>query len=262
MKRIIGRKQSTDNAVWLDAAARIEELVTREELDAATAAALQEIRTVTAGKKAAYAWSGGKDSLVITDMCQTLGIAEGVFVHTDLEYPAFLAWCLEHKPEGCEVINTGQNLEWLARHPAMLFPEKSPTISRWFGIVQRAGIRRYFNAHGLDIIVVGHRKADGNVVGRGSNILSNHSGVVRYSPLADWPHEMVLAYIHYHKIPMPPIYGWKDGYRCGTHPWPSRMRMKSVAAGWGEVYDIDPSIVEQAAGHIDSAARFLEEVRT
>ena len=259
--RSIGRKQSTDNSVWLDAAARIEELVSRDELDAATAAALAEIRAVTDGKKAAYAWSGGKDSLVIAQMCRDLGITDSVFVHTELEYPVFLTWCLENKPEGCEVINTGQNLDWLCKHPVMLFPDKSPVISRWFEIVQRTGIRRYFNAHNLDIIVAGHRKADGNFVGRGSNILSNSAGVVRYSPLADWPHELVLAYIHYHSIPLPPIYSWKDGYRCGTHPWPSRMGMKTIADGWADVYDIDPSIVVQAAAKIDSAARFLEEVR-
>lgn len=262
MKRVIGRKQSTNNQVWIDTAARIEELVSRDELEAATDSALSEIRTMTAGKKSAFAWSGGKDSLVIEKMCRDIGIEDSVFVHTNLEYPAFLSWCLENKPEGCEVINTGQDLDWLCRHPAMLFPDKSTVISRWFGIVQRTGIQRYFKAHDLDIIVVGHRKADGNFVGRGANILKNGAGVVRYSPMADWPHELVLAYIHYHAIELPPIYSWKDGYRCGTHPWPSRMGMKSVADGWADVYAIDPSIVEQAAEKTDSAALFLEEVRS
>ena len=34
--------------------------------------------------------------------------------------------------------------------------------------------------------------------------------------------------------------------------------MKSVQQGWQEVFDIDPSIVRQAAEHIDSAADFLK----
>lgn len=260
MTRILGRKQRTDNARWLEANDRIEELVTRAELDVATAQALREMRSHTDGKRSAYAWSGGKDSLVVGHLCRQLGITGCVFGHTELEYPAFLEWCLANQPDGCEAINTGQDLDWLAEHPAMLFPNNSTLVSRWFGIVQRTAIRRYFIAHSLDVIVVGHRKADGNYVGRGCNLLTNASGVTRYSPLADWPHELILAYIHYHNIPLPPIYGWRDGYRCGTHPWPSRMGMKSVADGWADVYGIDPSIVKTAAARIGSAARFLEGV--
>lgn len=260
MTRILGRKQRISNDQWLDAAARIEELVSRAELDEAVAAVMDEIKRTVAGKKTAFAWSGGKDSLVIENICKDLGIEGCVFGHNELEYPAFLFWCMEHKPEGCEVINTGQDLDWLAKRPAMLFPHSSAVVSRWFELVQKTAIRRYSNAQQLDMIIVGHRKADGNFVGRGSNICSNNAGVTRFSPLAEWPHELVLAYIHYHEIPMPPIYGWKDGYRCGTHPWPSRMGMKSTAEGWADVYDIDPGIVEQAAAKIDSAARFLEGV--
>ena len=126
--------------------------------------------------------------------------------------------------------------------------------------MQRTAIQRYFLSHGLDMILVGHRKADGNYVGKGSNIHANNVGVTRYSPLADWPHELLLAYIHYHKLPMPPIYGWKDGYRCGTHPWPARMGMKSADEGWADVHAIDPSIVKAAAAKIDSAAHFLRGV--
>lgn len=262
MKRIIGRKQQTDNAKWLEAMAIIEKLVSRNELDEAVATVCKDIKKVTKGKNIAYAWSGGKDALVLGDICEKLGISRCVFVHTELEYPAFLSWCMEHLPEGCEVINTGQNLDWLAKHPAMLFPDNSSIVSRWFAIVQRRGIQQYFLKHGLDMILVGHRKADGNFVGKGSNILTNGAGVTRYSPLAEWPHELVLAYIHYNNIPLPPIYGWKDGFRCGTHPWPARSGMKSIDEGWADIYDIDPSIIEVAAAKIESAAHFLKEVRS
>lgn len=261
MKRILGKKQSTDNSRWLEAMANIEELVSKNELDNAVATVIEDIKTHTKGKKSAYAWSGGKDSLVIEDLCKKIGITDCIFAHTDLEYPIFLEWCLENKPEGCEVINTGQDLDWLAKHPAMLFPDNSALISHWFEIVQRTGIKRYFLKHELDLIIVGHRRADGNFVGKGTNIHTNNAGVTRYSPLSDWPHELLLAYIHYNKIPLPPIYGWKDGYRCGTHPWPSRMGMKSIPDGWADVYEIDPSIVEKAAKKIESAAHFLKGVR-
>lgn len=262
MKRVLGRKQSMDNTRWIEAMVNIEELVSKDELHKAVATAKGSIKQVTEGYNIAYAWSGGKDSLVLADICIDLGISQSVFVHTDLEYPAFLKWCLENKPEGCEAINTGQDLDWLAKHPKMLFPTNSNITSRWFAIVQRRGMQKYFLDKKLDIILAGHRKADGNYVGRGTNIFTNGAGVTRYSPLADWPHELLLAYIHYNNITMPPIYEWKDGYRCGTHPWPARVGMKSIDEGWADVYSIDPSIVEAAAEKIESAAHFLKEVRT
>lgn len=261
MKVILGRKQHTGNAKWLEAVRRIEQLVSKEELDNAVATVVADMKRVTEGKNTAYAWSGGKDAVVIADICQNLGITKSVFVHTELEYPEFLKWCLENLPTGCEVINTGQDLEWLANHPNMLFPENSTVNSRWFALVQRRGMQKFFLDRGLDIIIAGHRKADGNYVGKGTNIFTNGAGVTRYSPLADWPHELLLAYIHYNNIPLPPIYDWKDGYRCGTHPWPARVGMKSIDEGWADVYEIDPSIVEVAAEKIKSAAHFLKEVR-
>jgi len=260
MRQILGKKQSTNNSVWAEAASQIEELVTLQELNEAVATVIDAVKKTTEGKRSAYAWSGGKDSLVLADICQGIGITDCVFAHTELEYPAFLAWCMENKPDGCEVINTGQDIEWLAKHPKMIFPGSSATTSRWYEIVQRTAIRKYFQSHNLDIIICGHRKADGNHVGKGTNVYTNGAGVTRYSPLADWPHELVLAYIHYHGIPMPPIYGWKDGYRCGTHPWPSRMGMASAEQGFREVYEIDSSIIVAAAEKLPSARHFLEGV--
>ena len=166
-----------------------------------------------------------------------------------------------NKPEGCEVINTHQGLDWLARHPEMLFPQNSAAAGRWFSIVQHRAQRIYAKAHNLDLIILGRRRADGNYVGRGTNIYTDGKGVTRFSPLAAWSHEHVLAYIHYHQLPLPPIYGWKNGYLCGTHPWPARQWTGSPENGWREVYDIDPSIVIEAAEKIGSARAFLEGVR-
>ena len=49
----LGRKQSIDNSAWLEAVATIEDAVSREELDALTAAAVADIKAHTEGKAAA-----------------------------------------------------------------------------------------------------------------------------------------------------------------------------------------------------------------
>ena len=65
MERVLGKKQSIQNEDWLKAGERIEELVSREELDEKVRLTVEEIKQMTDGKRAAYAWSAGKDRLVL-----------------------------------------------------------------------------------------------------------------------------------------------------------------------------------------------------
>ena len=99
-----------------------------------------------------------------------------------------------------------------------------------------------------------------NYVGK-DNIYTNSAGITRYSPLAEWRHEDILAYIHYYDVKLPPIYDWEKGYLCGTHPWPARQYMETEQQGWKEVYDIDKTIVENAAQHFDGARDFLKAIK-
>lgn len=258
MKIILGKKQSIKNDDWLRAMSEIEELVPKEELYELIAATVKEIKEHTAGKKVAYAWSAGKDSLVLGEICRMVGITNCMLAVCDLEYPAFLSWIHEHMPANLEIINTGQNMEWLKKHPEMLFPADSKNAARWFSIVQHRAQEKYYKSHNLDMILLGRRRADGNYCGKGGNIYTNGKGVTRYSPLAEWKHEAVLAYTHYYNIPMPPIYEWENGYLCGTHPWAARQWTRNVENAWEEIHRIDPSIVEEAAKSIESAKAFIE----
>ena len=63
MKNILGRKQSIKNGDWLKAMENIGDLISKAELEKKVSATVQEIQRVTTGKKAAYAWSAGKDSI-------------------------------------------------------------------------------------------------------------------------------------------------------------------------------------------------------
>lgn len=258
MNNILGRKQRIKNSEWLNAMENIESLVSKKDLESLVKKTVADIKRKTKGKKAAFAWSAGKDSLVLGQICHMAGINACVLVVCNLEYPAFLKWVEANKPPELEIINTGQDLRWLSNHPHMLFPQDSKTAAQWFHIVQRRGQARYYKDHELDVLLLGRRRADGNYVGKGENIYTNGQGVTRYSPLSEWSHEQVLAFIHYYNVALPPIYEWKNGYLCGTHPWAARQWTGSVENGWKEVYEIDRSVVKEAAEHIPSAKAFLE----
>lgn len=261
MGDVLGRKQRIKNSDWIDAFGKIEQLVSKKELDQLVEKTVKEIKKKTKGKKTAYAWSGGKDSLVLGEICQRTGITPCVLVISNLEYKAFIEWVEGHKPSELSIINTGQDIKWLAAHLQMLFPQDSKFAARWFQIVQHRGQTKYYKEQELDMLLLGRRRADGNYVGKGDNIYTNGQRVTRYSPLSDWTHEQVLAYIHYYKLEMPPIYEWKNGYLCGTHPWPARQWTGSVENAWEEIYEIDSSIVTEAAEHIQSAKDFLESLK-
>lgn len=258
MKTILGKKQYISNEEWIKAMDNIEEYVKKEELELLVALTIDELEKMTKDKKVAYAWSGGKDSLVLGHICERAGIKDCVLGICDLEYPAFINWVEKNKPKKLEIINTGQDLDWLVKHPQMLFPQDSNKSSRWFSIVQHNAQHKYYKKHNLDILILGRRRADGNYVGKGSNIYTDGKGVTRYSPLAHWKHEFILAYIHYYKLKVPPIYTWPNGYKCGTHPWPARQHTGDVMQGWKEVYAIDKSIVDKASEKIESAKLFKE----
>lgn len=259
--KMLGKKQRVTNEAWIEVLEKIEQLVTKEELDEKVRQTVEEIKTKTQGKNAAFAWSAGKDSLVLEQICYMAGINSCVLVISNLEYKAFLEWVEAHKPAELEIINTGQDLEWLAKHQQMLFPQNSQIASQWFHIVQHRGQAKYYKAKDLDVLLLGRRRADGNYVGKGSNIYTDGKGVTRYSPLADWSHEDILAFIHYYEVPVPPIYEWKNGYLCGTHPWAARQWTGSVENGWKEVYEIEPDIVQNAAEVIPSAKEFLNNLK-
>lgn len=160
MKNILGRKQSIKNEDWLQALKDIESLVSKAELDELIEITIGEIKQRTAGKKTAYAWSGGKDSLVLGELCQMAEIEDCMLAVCDLEYPAFMAWVQKYKPEKLEIINTAQDVDWLIKHPEMLFPTDGKAAARWFSIVQHRAQAQYYKAHELDMLLLGRRRAD------------------------------------------------------------------------------------------------------
>ena len=237
----------------------IRDTYPRAALDALIDSTVTEVRAITRGKRCAYAWSGGKDSIAIRHIAQLAGIERGMIAVSDgLEYPAFTRWLDQNLPAGCDVVRQPINLTWLAAHDSMLFPGSANVAARWFKLVQQNAQDRYFHANNLDLILLGRRRADGNYVGRNGNIYTTSRGVTRYSPLDRWSHEDVLALIEHYSYKTPPFYDWPRGYQCSTHCWPSRQYCASRDQGFAEVHEIDASIIPDAARVLPAAREWLE----
>lgn len=257
----LGRKQTQDNAAFTAVHLDIEAHVSHAHATERLHRTAEEVLSYTAGRNTAYAWSGGKDSQALRAVMDLAGITRCVMGLTDLEYPAFLQWVTDYMPPECDLHNTGLDLDWLCRNPGMLFPQDSATASKWFRLIQHEAQDWFFRRHGLEMLVLGRRRQDGNYTGpKGEHAYRNAKGITRYSPIHDWTHEEVLAVCHYHGYPLPPIYGWPNGFVVGTGAWPARQYTGSTANGWREVYSIDPGVVLQAAPRIPSAQDFLNSL--
>ncbi|MBZ9713769.1 phosphoadenosine phosphosulfate reductase family protein [Deinococcus multiflagellatus] len=254
---LIPRKQISGQQAWHDAWANVEQVFPAPRLDALVARTLEEMTVQLHGKRAAFAWSGGKDSLVIEWLCAQLGVQACVFAMTNLEYPEFLAWVTDHMPPLLQVINTGQDLAWLRGQPRLLFPQTPQDNARWFRLVQHTAQKRYFGQHRLDVLVLGRRHAEGNHCGPGG-VYTNREGVTRYSPIRDWPHEAVLALLKREGYSLPPIYGYPRGWQVGTGNWAQRLYTSSPEQGWDETWQIDPAIVHEAARVLPQAQAYLQ----
>lgn len=254
------RKQRLSHEDFLRMFNSVEERVSRSSFEAKFERAVDDVRArVRELGDAAFCWSGGKDAQVLRAVCEAAGVFDCVLGKTaGLEYPAFLRWVTDHMPKRLEVISTPQDLEWLAAHQHMLFPQNAAIAAEWFASVQHEAQRRFFRRYRLRVLILGRRRSDGNFVGRGgANYYTDAKGVTRFSPLADWTHDDVFAAIRYLGLPLPPFYRWPRGFRCGTHPWPARQWCRDEAHGWSEIYDIDPGIVWHAATYFPGAEREL-----
>lgn len=257
----LGRKQllsSQDD--WLAARAGARAACPDDVLDNLIDRTLDRIRTVIAGKRVAHAWSGGKDSQVLRWLVEQLDVHRAVNGRTaGLEWPAQLAWGAEHRPADTRVIEAPWDLRWLAAHPEMMFPRNGTIGSRWYPPVQHRAQRVYFLEEGLDVLMLGRRRKDGNYCSPwpGTDIYTDRHGVTRFSPIADWSHEAVFALIEREDIPLPPCYGWPRGYQVGTGAWPGRKFTRDTDHGFEEVWSIDPTRVLEAAPIVPAAMDWL-----
>jgi hypothetical protein len=253
------KKQRLSHEDFLAMRGAVATLVPRETFRLIFEDAVTEVLEVTAGRRVGFCWSGGKDSQALAVVMDAAGITDCCFGMTRLEYQAFLVWVTNHMPPGLQVYNNGWDPAWLAQHPEMLFPAHAGVASRWFSGVQHRAQHQFARDAGLELLITGRRKADGNYVPGEDGCYRGDDGVLRYAPLRAWSHADVFACLEYHGITdRPPFYDWPRGYRCGTHAWPARQWCQDTEHGFAEVYAIEPDrVLEAAAAGLQPAIAWL-----
>lgn len=262
MRRVLKAKTAYSNddvaRVWQT----ITDYVTEEEADRAVEEAAAETRLVLNGRTddAVYGWSGGKDSIALQVVMERAGVRRallGTLPH--LEFTAYMQWITEHQPDGLTHYgNTDITPAWLAkpRNDRYLFPTNSTDGYRWTLLGTRWAQHRYQAEHRPRLQIYGRRTADGNSIPATDYGIHTTSRLTSYCPLRAWPHELVLAVIHYNRRPLPPVYGFPNGWKTGTGSWPGR-RVGDRDTSFAETYRIEPGLLHQAAPDLPAAADWL-----
>ena len=154
----LGRKHTLTNKQWLDTVANIKTIISAIELKKYEDAAIADIVAKAKNKKVAYAYSGGKDSIVLASLCQKAGIADCLMGISNLEFAPFMDWVDRHKPAGLEIINTGQDMAWLAKNQDIIFPDATG-LAKWCREIHLKAQTQYFKKHNLDMLILGRRRA-------------------------------------------------------------------------------------------------------
>ena len=256
---MLKKKQSiASNDEWLQAFETCTDSVSEERTDFLENQAVARISSVN-GMKACSGWIAGKDSLVIQKLIELSGIECTPIMWRGVnEYPAMSEWVEENKPENLFISTVEKfTLKYLEDHPGFLFCQGgNPYRQKWMA-AKWAKQRRDTEPYG--VFITGRRLLDGNQCGSAEN------GYLRgktLSPIADWSHEELLAYIKRRQIKLPPFYSWSRGFLLGSvamGEWTERPKMGlTVDEVWQELWDIDSSIVTGAADVLTSAREFLE----
>ena len=261
----LGRKQNSKNEDWIEAWENCDRIIDKQRIQEITNQAVTRIKIVAAlngFKRFGYAWSGGKDSIVLYDVIRKseVDIVGGVLALYEHEFPEFIEWIYENKPSDLFIFQTKAFTdEFLNEHPEYLFPMETKYKDAY--LPPRWKVQNNFiKDKRIDCMILGRRLADGNNCGkREDGFLSKSKQGCKLNPIADWTHEEVLAYIKHNNLPLPPTYFYENGFKAGTQAWTEKRR---INGHFFETFDllmsIDPRIVESVRGKLRIADEYFE----
>lgn len=263
---MLKRKQNIkSNRDWLTAYEKCTNLYSESQIETDTEAVINQIRKIKSKyNKVCSGWCAGKDSVVLQDILKKSGIDyTPVFWRGINEYPDMTKWIENNKPHDLLTIPIKKfSLDFLNKNPELLFCPKE-SRNKWMAAKWQAQ-RKTFKEHNFDLFICGRRTKDGNNCGtKEDGYIKKQKGYDMYSPLAEWSHEEILAYIKYANISLPPFYSWERGFLIGSiamGEWTERsidgMTEKQV---WDELWEIDKTIIINASEKLNKAKEYLKE---
>lgn len=241
---------------WMNVWNNYDKYVSIEEMKALESKTLKEMLEVTNGKKCGYAYSGGKDSVVLSILCNKIGIYDGICAISSLFFDKSIEHIKSTLPQGLTLVDTGQDMQWLFENQEQyLF---SDDMFQWYKIGHLQAQKEFHQEHDLDLMLKGKRRQDGNNIGT-DLIRTNSRTGNEYNPIRDWTHEEVIAYMRYHGKTLSEFYWTEYGFHFGDVEWPSMNLQKgmSVYDMWDYIYSFQPSAVIKASEGIKSAKKYL-----
>lgn len=219
-----------------------------------------EIQYITKGKSLMIGWSGGgKESEIIVDILNYIDADyTPLFVRGQHEFPDVTKYINENLPSNAIVrVVEKFSFEFLEEHPGFLFVNDPKTNQEWMR--PKWDIQKQ-ESKNFDMFVTGRRIKDGNFVGSRKNGYVNGK---TYNPLAEWKDEDILDYIKLFGTMLSPVYDYPDGWMHGSvmrwTEW-DLFGDKTINDMWDEIYDIDKSVIYDAAPYFTPAREYLEGI--
>lgn len=259
---LLKKQAITDNEIWLQAIEECTKQYSRESIKKLEAETISMIHRVASRySNICSGWIAGKDSLALDHLLRKSGIQYTPIMWRGInEYPAVARWIDENKPRNMiEEIIDKYTLEFIEAHPDYLFC-RGNTRNKWMATKWQR-YKKDIPKHGFDLFIAGRRLKDGNICGSKADDYVRVKEFATFSPMAEWNHEQLLAYIKYENIDLPPFYSWERGFLLGSvamGEWTERPALNLTDEQvWAELYRIDPSIVLNAAKVLTSARKYI-----
>ena len=262
---MLGKKQNIkSNDEWLNAFDTCTSIYSKEYIDDLEQRTIARIKKVASKyKNICSGWIAGKDSLALHHLLVKSGINFTPVMWRGInEYPCMVEWIQKNQPNNIlfEIIDKF-DFDFLEKHPEYLFC-KNGTRQNWMSEKwkkQKQTMKKY----NFDLFIAGRRIKDGNNCGKKEDDYIVKKDYDTFAPLAEWNHEEVLAYIKYNNIELPPFYSFKRGFLIGSiamGEWTEYASKNNTDDEvWEEIWDIDKTIVENAANYLTSAKEFLKK---
>lgn len=213
--------------------------------------ALNVIAEANSKYKLEVSFSGGKDSLVVLDLADRLGMKNAVFVDTTLEFDETVEYVERMRDFFSSKIDTIQpEISFYEMITKINFPSRR---YRWCcDIFKNAPLAKYAKEKKLDGFITGLRK-DESFRRRTYNIFDDNPifNFKQINPILDWNKEEVIAYVEKYNLPLNPMYGFFDRIGCWMCPYKGEKE-------WDLIKKIKPEMVKEFENNLKITAEKMK----